>query len=382
MRAAVADARGVRHGELPLERRAAADEQQHRGGHGDARRAPGATTAPTRAAASAPASAPPASMRKHEVDARASRGRRARARAPTQPQPAVIARTTSIGPAPPCAPRPVRAGRDPFRCERCGRSARSLRSRRRRPGGPAASVTLDDQRQVERPPTGSRRSARSRAGRRRRPALAQQQHVGEAGRDLLDVVRDQHERRRVRCRRRARPAARPGPRGRRGRGPAAGSSSSISSGSVISARAICTRLRSPSLRVPNVRSARCADAERRRAGRRRGPGRGRRTCSRQRPTTPYDGGEHDVAHPLAGRQPVGDRRARQADPRPQLEDVDRAEPLAEHVRRRPSSGASGPAAICSSVVLPAPFGPRTTQRSPSRPSRSRRPGACRRRGPR
>ena len=50
------------------------------------------------------------------------------------------------------------------------------------------------------------------------PALAQQQRVGEAGRDLLDVVGDQHGGRRVGVERRARRAWRRGPRARRGRG--------------------------------------------------------------------------------------------------------------------------------------------------------------------
>ena len=49
------------------------------------------------------------------------------------------------------------------------------------------------------------------------PALAQQQRVGEARRDLLDVVGDQHRRRRRLRPWRAPTGWRPGPRGRRGR---------------------------------------------------------------------------------------------------------------------------------------------------------------------
>ena len=47
----------------------------------------------------------------------------------------------------------------------------------------------------------------------------------------------------------------------------------------------------------------------------------------------------------------------QPDPRPQLEHVDAAEPLAEHVDDARRWGASAAAASCSRVVLPAPFGP-------------------------
>ena len=129
-----------------------------------------------------------------------------------------------------------------------------------------------------------------------------------AGRDLLDVVGDQHERRRVACPRRARRAgatrsSRP-PRSR----PAAGSSSSISSGSVISARAICTRLRSPSLSVPNVRSARCADPERGQQLVGAGVVERRRSCSRQRPTTPYDAVTTTSRTFSPAGQPLGDAR--------------------------------------------------------------------------
>ena len=75
-------------------------------------------------------------------------------------------------------------------------------------------------------------------------------------------------------------------------------------------------------------------------------------------------GHDHVAHPLVARDPLGEGRAGQADPRPQLEDVDGAEDLAE------DAGDTGVGwicaeATCSRVVLPAPFGPSTTQRSSS-----------------
>ena len=159
-------------------------------------------------------------------------------------------------------------------------------------------------------------------------ALAQQQRVGEAGRDLLDVVR--------------RPGPWPASRGpwpardsvdtRSSRpprsSPAAGSSSRSSSGSVISARAICTRLRSPSLRVPNVRSARCVDAELREQLR------GAVVVEVVVLLAPAADhavrrGDDDVVHALAARDPLGERGAGEADPGPQLEHVDGAEHLLE-----------------------------------------------------
>ena len=51
--------------------------------------------------------------------------------------------------------------------------------------------------------------------------------------------------------------------------------------------------------------------------------------SRQRPTTPYDAETTTSLHQLAARDPLGERGAGQADPRPQLEDVDGAEHLVE-----------------------------------------------------
>ena len=125
-----------------------------------------------------------------------------------------------------------------------------------RPSGPAAARRgRTAQREVERPRQGlGGEHLVDRTG-RERLALAQQQDVREAGRDLLDVVRDEHEHRATAGRRPARTAPRPAPRGRRGRGRRRARRAAASSGSVMSERAICTRLRSPSLRVPKLRSA-------------------------------------------------------------------------------------------------------------------------------
>ena len=56
-------------------------------------------------------------------------------------------------------------------------------------------------------------------------------------------------------------------------------------------------------------------------------------------------------------------RGGEADARPQFEHVDAAERVVEDVGAAPSVGWMRAAAICSSVVLPAPFGPSITQRS-------------------
>ena len=110
--------------------------------------------------------------------------------------------------------------------------------------------------------------------------------------------------------------------------PAAGSSRMSSSGSVISARAIWTRLRSPSLRVPKVRSSRAPAP----------------TSVEQlagavvvelvvvlapAPDHAVRRRDHDVAHELVPRDPLGHRGARPADPGTQLEHVDGADDLAE-----------------------------------------------------
>ena len=147
--------------------------------------------------------------------------------------------------------------------------------------------------------------------------------------------------------------------------PAAGSSSSISSGSVISARAIWTRLRSPSDRVPKRAVGQVVGARAPRAARR--PGAWSNVVVALAPATDdaVGGGHDDVV-----RRPRRTGCARPGRPRP-------ARSAAAARRRRPrpaprrgcrprrASGASAPAASWSSVVLPAPLGPRTTQRWPS-----------------
>ena len=112
--------------------------------------------------------------------------------------------------------------------------------------------------------------------------------------------------------------------------PAAGSSSSSSSGSVISARAICTRLRSPSLSVPKVRSAsRCrADLGEQLVGAlvvevvvRLAP-----------PADDAVAAETTTSSTFSSAGSAPRARRCHADPGPQLEDVDRAEHLAEDPR--------------------------------------------------
>src|SRR5665648_630525 len=145
--------------------------------------------------------------------------------------------------------------------------------------------------------------------------------------------------------------------------PAAGSSSSSSSGSVISARAIWARLRSPSLSVPNVRSASSPT-----------PKTSSRACarswssasyaSRQRPVVPYAAVSTTSSTLSVG----GIRSARAADATPTR---GRRSKTSTAPSRDPSTvavpevGCIRPEAICSSVVLPAPLGPRTTHRCPS-----------------
>ena len=218
-------------------------------------------------------------------------------------------------------PYPLR-GVTAWRCRRCvGRRVGAPPSGRPRGSAAAASRRSSRERRVGRCTSSSGPGGDH-------AALAQQQGVGEARRDLLDVVGDQHGRRRDRVERRAPDSvetrsSRP-PRSR----PAAGSSSSSSSGSVISARAIWTRLRSPSDRVPKVRSSR-----------------------RSAPTSASScvgpvvvevvvllapaadhavrRGDDDVVDQLVARDPLGQRGAGEADPRAQLEHVDGAEHLAE-----------------------------------------------------
>ena len=107
------------------------------------------------------------------------------------------------------------------------------------------------------------------------PAVGEHERVVEPGRDLLDVVRDEHDRGRAV----GRPQAGRGRASRVSRAPrsrlAAGSSSSRRSGSGISARAIETRRRSPADSVPYGWSARPPEPEVRRAA----PGRAARSAS-------------------------------------------------------------------------------------------------------
>ena len=151
--------------------------------------------------------------------------------------------------------------------------------------------------------------------------------------------------------------------------PAAGSSSSSSSGSVISARAIWTRLRSPSLRVPKVRSARCSAPTSREqlvgpvvvevVVAPRASARPRRTTRRRRRRGP-------------ARRAGSARRARRwsAPIRGRSSKTSTVPSTSSRIPATPSVGWICAEATWSSVVLPAPLGPRTTQRSSS----STRPG--------
>jgi hypothetical protein len=152
---------------------------------------------------------------------------------------------------------------------------------------PPVVVFLDLQPHAER--TGQVLVRQRLAQRARRDDLpaAQEQQVGDAGGDLLDVMGD-HDRRRVPVGSSASAVSVSSSASRPARSsPAPGSSSSSSSGSVMSARAICTRLRSPSLSVPNVRSAMLStcSSDMRSAARSKSWS-SYRSC--QRPTTPYD----------------------------------------------------------------------------------------------
>ena len=145
--------------------------------------------------------------------------------------------------------------------------------------------------------------------------------------------------------------------------PAAGSSSSSSSGSVISARAICTRLRSPSLSVPNggrrARPRRTGPEQRRPGpvvGRRSAPASARPPRTRRRPRRRH------VARPAGSAGPAPRWSARSAAAARTRRPRRAARRAAATV---PRVGCSCAAASCSSVVLPAPFGPSTTQRSSS-----------------
>ena len=145
--------------------------------------------------------------------------------------------------------------------------------------------------------------------------------------------------------------------------PAAGSSRMSSSGSVISARAIWTRLRSPSLRVPKVRSSRApAPTSRSSAVARSWSSSSYR--SRQRPTTPYDA-ETTTSRTISCR---GIRSATAALVQPMRGRSSKTSTVPTTSPRIPTTPEVGWICAehsCISVVLPAPLGPRITQRSSS-----------------
>ena len=145
--------------------------------------------------------------------------------------------------------------------------------------------------------------------------------------------------------------------------PAPGSSRSRISGSDISDRAMRARLRSPSERVPKVRPASASiphSASSRSARSRSFPS----YSSRQRPSNRIGSRHHDVADGLTGRDVLHHGAARPADPRLELGHVNRADHFARS-STSPRVGNIRPEITSMSVVLPAPSGPSTTQRSPS-----------------
>ena len=196
-------------------------------------------------------------------------------------------------------------------------------------------------------------------------SLAQQQHVGEPRRDLLDVVGDQHQGRRLHV-----PGEHAEPATRSSRPPR-----SRPGGGLVEQHQLGVGHQRPGDLDPLAlalaeRAERAVGQvlapERGEQAHRRGRGRASSYCSRQRPTTPYDA--VTTTSRDASRRPGAARRSPAlASPirGSQLEHVDRAEHLAEDAGDAAWWGASVPAASCSRVVLPAPFGPRMTQRSPS-----------------
>ena len=217
-----------------------------------------------------------------------------------------------------------------------------------------------------------------RPGATTRPS-SQQQRMADAHRDLLDVVGDQHHGRGVGVRGERRPAGAAGPRGRRGPCPRparrAAAAPDRSSGPGRSAPA-CAR--------PRSACRRCG----RRGGRRRSgaaaPGPPHVESAVGLPPPADDGvagGDDDVDDllPPGSAGPARPRRARSA--------------AAARTRRRrraarraratvPQVGYRVVAASCSSVVLPAPFGPSTTHRSSSSTAQSTASSStCRRAAP-
>ena len=210
---------------------------------------------------------------------------------------------------------------------------------------------------------GGQRAA-DRAGRDDLPG-AQQQHVGQPGRDLLDVVSDHH--RAARPGRRPGRAGAPGPRGRRGRGRPRARRAAAAPG-----RSSAPGRSAPACVRPRTASRTCARRDPRRA-RRAAPRHASASISsylsRQRPTTAYD------AVSTTSRTVS---RAAAARPGPRWTARSAAVARRRRSRRAPRRGSRPPGSgtgggrTCSSVVLPAPLGPRTTQRSPSATSQSSR----------
>ena len=151
---------------------------------------------------------------------------------------------------------------------------------------------------------------------------SEQQHVGHARRDLLEVVGDHHQRpvagSRARSPSRATSDSRP-PRSR----PAHGSSKSSSSGSAMRTRATSSRFRSPSESVASSWPACCraADHRQQRVGARRARRRSRS------PTTVSSAASQPMTHHVVGgerrAQPLQQRAAREADAPARRPHVDR-----------------------------------------------------------
>ncbi len=207
---------------------------------------------------------------------------------------------------------------------------------------------------------------------------AQQQAVGVAGRDLLDVVGDQHRAgASASCASadsRASRSSRP-PRS----SPAAGSSSSSSSGSVISARAISTRLRSPSDSVPKAPAGEPAQPER--VEQLVGAARvGVVVALAPAPDHRVPGADDDVADVSS----AGTRRPSAADDRPirvRSSNTSTRPSRSPSISTTPRSGAvrRRPAAAASSCPRRSGRGRPSARRAP-RPSRRRRATWCHRGG--
>ena len=166
------------------------------------------------------------------------------------------------------------------------------------------------------------------------------------------------------------PAGGRGPPGRRGRGPAAGSSSSSISGSVISARAICTRLRSPSLSVPYRRSASVRHAEL--VEQRAGPDVVEQLVLLAEPADHrLRGGDHHVVHGLVRPGSVGQRRrwtGRSGAAARRCRPCRAARPARAPCR---GSGAAGPTPGRAAWSCPRRSGRARPSARPERPARSR-----------